>query len=52
MAIPGRAVFGKPGFRKYPVAPYLIFYRPTEIGIEVSRVVHGKRDLRGISKDL
>jgi toxin ParE1/3/4 len=30
------------GFRNF-----LVFYRPTEAGIEVMRVVHGARDLRG-----
>lgn len=48
----GAAVSAKPRFRKYPIAPYVVFYRPTDIGIEVSRVVHGKRDLNEIFKNL
>jgi toxin ParE1/3/4 len=48
----GAAVFGKPSFRKYPLAPYLVLYRPIASGIEVSRVVHGKRDLKRILREL
>ncbi len=31
------------GFRKY-----LVFYRPTESGVEILRVIHGARDLEAI----
>ncbi|HVM48598.1 MAG TPA: type II toxin-antitoxin system RelE/ParE family toxin [Candidatus Acidoferrum sp.] len=31
--------------RSFPVGSYVIFYRPTEDGIEVVRVIHGARDL-------
>jgi toxin ParE1/3/4 len=48
----GAALSEKPSFRRYPFAPYLVFYRPIDIGIEVSRVVHGKRDLSEILKNL
>ena len=48
----GVALADKPGFRKYPLAPYLVFYRPINLGIEISRVVHGKRDLTRILEDL
>ena len=30
---------------------YLIFYRPTDDGIEVLRVLHGKRDIEEIFRD-
>ena len=36
-----------PGLRSFPVGNYLIFYRPIPEGIEVIRVLHGARDLRG-----
>ena len=35
-----------PSLRSFPVGKYVIFYRPIEDGIEVVRVLHGKRDLR------
>jgi toxin ParE1/3/4 len=34
-----------PSLRSFPVDDYLIFYRPTEGGIEILRVVSGYRDL-------
>lgn len=40
-----------PVLRFLPIAKfrkYLIFYRPTPDGIEVVRVLHGARDIRGI----
>ena len=49
--------FGRPelvGLRRTRVPKfenYLIFYRPTEDGIEVLRVVHGARDLSGLFED-
>ena len=30
--------------RSFPVGNYLIFYRPTENGVEIARVLHGARD--------
>ena len=30
--------------RSFPVGNYVIFYRPTDSGIEVARVLHGARD--------
>lgn len=33
------------GIRSYGVGNYLIFYFPTDTGIEVARVLHGARDL-------
>lgn len=34
-----------PGLRSFPVGRYILFYRQTEGGIEVIRVLHGARDL-------
>lgn len=31
--------------RSWPVGAYLVFYRPTEAGIVVIRILHGARDL-------
>lgn len=31
--------------RSVVVSPYVVFYRPIEPGIEIARVLHGKRDL-------
>lgn len=36
------------GLYKFPVDDYLIFYRPSKTGIEVIRVLHGKRDIKVI----
>jgi len=33
---------------KFPVEKYLIFYRITETGIEVIRIIHGSRDIQSI----
>ncbi|MGK7955900.1 MAG: type II toxin-antitoxin system RelE/ParE family toxin [Crocosphaera sp.] len=35
------------GFKKY-----LVFYRPTPLGIEIVRVIHGARDLAAIFDEL
>lgn len=34
-----------PGMRSVVVGKYLIFYRPTDDGIEVVRVLHGARNI-------
>jgi len=35
-----------PELRSFPVAPYILFYRPRDGGgIEVVRVIHGQRDI-------
>ncbi len=36
------------GLHKFPVDNYLIFYRPSKTGIEVIRVLHGKRDINPV----
>lgn len=33
------------GLYKFPVDEYLIFYRPSQTGIEVLRVIHSSRDI-------
>lgn len=40
-----------PGLRAFPVSSYLIFYREVPGGIEVARVLSGRRDLRSIFTD-
>jgi toxin ParE1/3/4 len=36
-----------PGLRMFPVGSYLLFFRPIQDGIEVIRVLHGKRHITG-----
>ncbi|MEM7455411.1 MAG: type II toxin-antitoxin system RelE/ParE family toxin [Planctomycetota bacterium] len=43
-----RPGFGVPGARSFSVGNYVIFFRKIEGGIEVSRVIHGNRDMRNI----
>ena len=33
--------------RSFPVKNYIIFYQPTDDGIEIFRVLHGARDIQG-----
>lgn len=33
------------GIRSFPVGNYVIFYKPTEDGISILRVLHGARDI-------
>ena len=35
-----------PVVRSFPVGNYVLFYRPSQNGIELIRVLHGARDLR------
>jgi toxin ParE1/3/4 len=35
----------RPGYRSFPVGQYVVFYRLAEPGIQIMRVLHGKRDL-------
>ena len=39
-----------PDVRSFPVGNYLLFYRPTQNGVELIRVLHGARDLRRLFK--
>jgi toxin ParE1/3/4 len=43
-----RTGFGVPGCRSFSVGQYVVFFRAIEGGIEVSRVIHGSRDMRNI----
>jgi toxin ParE1/3/4 len=51
MLVAGQPLLGRlrpelaPGLRSFPVGNYVIFYRPTQDGIEVARVLHGVRDI-------
>jgi toxin ParE1/3/4 len=36
-----------PGLRMFPIGNYLIFFRLIQDGIEVIRVLHGKRNITG-----
>ena len=33
---------------KFPVDSYLIFYRPSQAGIDVIRILHGNRDIDSV----
>lgn len=37
-----------PELRYFPVRSYLIFYREVPSGVEIVRILHGARNLRGI----
>lgn len=37
-----------PDFRKWTVAPYVMFYRVTADAVEVVRVLHGARDFEAV----
>ena len=37
-----------PDLQSFPVGNYVIFYRATDDGIEIIRVLHGARDLPGL----
>jgi toxin ParE1/3/4 len=43
-----RQGFGVPGCRSWSMGNYVIFFRAIEGGIEVSRVIHGSRDMRDL----
>jgi toxin ParE1/3/4 len=38
----------RPGLRHLVVEPWVILYRVVDDGIEIVRVVHGRRDLHGL----
>ncbi len=40
-----------PSLRSLPVGRYIIFYRITDEGIEIARVLHGARDIESIFSD-
>ncbi|GAB4180364.1 MAG: type II toxin-antitoxin system RelE/ParE family toxin [Coleofasciculaceae cyanobacterium] len=35
------------GLRSLPVKSYVLFYRRTQEGIEIFRILHGRRDIEG-----
>ena len=37
-----------PSLRSFPVGNYVLFYRPSKDGIEIIRVLHGRRDVSGV----
>jgi toxin ParE1/3/4 len=39
-----------PGLRSFPVAPYVVFYRPYENTLLVVRILHGHRDVKRIMR--
>ena len=43
-----RKGFGVAGCRSFSLGQYVVFFRAIEGGIEVSRVIHGSRDMRNI----
>ena len=43
-----REGFGVPDCRSFSVGNYVVFFRPVDDGIEVSRVIHGSRAMRNI----
>ncbi len=47
----GRTSGYAPDLRRFAVPPYVIFYRPSESGIEVVRVLHGARNLARTLQD-
>jgi len=40
-----------PTLRSFPVGEFIIFYRPIPQGIEVARVLRGRRDIERIFRD-
>lgn len=37
----------RPLLRSFPLGNYVVFYRPSKDGIEIIRVLHGRRDVSG-----
>lgn len=33
------------GLRSFPIKPYVLFYRRTQEGTEIFRILHGRRDI-------
>lgn len=38
----------QPSIRSFPVAKYVLFYRPIKNGIELVRIIHGARDIENL----
>ena len=47
----GRVFRYADSLRRFPMRPYVIFYRPIPGGIEIARVLHGARDLGAVFTD-
>ena len=43
-----RQGFGVPGCRSFSIGSYVVFFRVIDGGIEISRVIHGSRDMSSI----
>lgn len=41
----------RPGMRSFRVGNYLVFYTPTDSGVEVIRIVSGSRDLPALFEE-
>lgn len=41
----GRPVDARAGYLKYPVGSHLVFYRLSEVGIDVMRLLHQRMDV-------
>lgn len=35
------------GLRSFPVAAYVLFYRPASYGVEIVRILHSRQDIAG-----
>lgn len=38
----------RPRYRCFPVGQYLVFYRIAEPGVQILRIVHGRRDIASL----
>jgi toxin ParE1/3/4 len=38
----------RPGLRRFPVWPYVIFYTPKADRVEIERVIHGARNIEAL----
>lgn len=50
-SVPGmgtRCEWLRPGLRRFPVRPYVIYYSPIQDGVEIERVIHGARDVESL----
>ena len=43
-----RTDLGVPGCRSFSIGNYVVFFRAAQDGVEVARVIHGRRDLRNM----
>lgn len=35
----------RPGYRKYSIGRHVVFYRATDVGVEIVRILHDRMDL-------